>query len=581
MPQRHAFVRSMVKEELEDGYDDDYDYDDEYDDDDAGGDGGAAPAAPAPAPKKKPAPAPAPAPAAPKKKQQQPQQQQQQQGKGRQRQGQGRRGPKPQPPMSPGGKYKHSKLVEDVAAMRLGDEKEIEEVAEETLRADAEQRRAQQQAQQREASQRSGARAAEVARLVAERRASCKPTLNLVVIGHVDAGKSTTMGHLLYLLGGVSQRAMHKLEQESARIGKGSFAYAWVLDEQSEERSRGVTIDVGVTAFSTPNLDVTLLDAPGHRDFVPNMISGAAQADARGGGQTREHASLARGLGVRQLVVAVNQMDKVGWSKDRFEEVRGTLEPFLRKTGYSDVKFVPCSGLSGENLMICQEPALKSWFTGFSLLGAIDSCRPAERAIDTPLRLCIADVYKTANSAGTAVGGKIEAGSIAVGDRVVVLPANMLATVKSVARGQQSTDVACAGENVEVSLAGVDAAFVGVGSVVCDPARSCPVAMRVRARLLTLSLDAPLLPGQQCVAYAHNASSWATVTRFVAVLDAASGAVVRRNPRCIGENQAVEAELSFERPLCVELHTSLKSLGRFTLRTGGRTIAVGVVTHVL
>ncbi|PIO27823.1 hypothetical protein AB205_0148930 [Aquarana catesbeiana] len=281
-----------------------------------------------------------------------------------------------------------------------------------------------------------------------EKRQGGKQLLNLVVIGHVDAGKSTLMGHLLYLLGHVNKRTMHKYEQESKKAGKASFAYAWVLDETGEERQRGVTMDVGMTKFETKSKVITLMDAPGHKDFIPNMITGAAQADvaalvvdaSRGefeagfeaGGQTREHALLVRSLGVTQLAVAVNKMDQVNWQQDRFREVTSKLGHFLKQAGFkdSDVFYVPTSGLSGENLAKCSQiPDLTSWYKGPCLIDQIDSFKAPQRSTDKPFRLCASDVFKDQGS-GFCVTGKIEAGYIQTGDRILAMPPNETCTVK-------------------------------------------------------------------------------------------------------------------------------------------------------
>ncbi|XP_036269492.1 HBS1-like protein isoform X4 [Pipistrellus kuhlii] len=284
-----------------------------------------------------------------------------------------------------------------------------------------------------------------------EKRQGGKQLLNLVVIGHVDAGKSTLMGHMLYLLGNVNKRTMHKYEQESKKAGKASFAYAWVLDETGEERERGVTMDVGMTKFETTTKVITLMDAPGHKDFIPNMITGAAQADvavlvvdaSRGefeagfetGGQTREHGLLVRSLGVTQLAVAVNKMDQVNWQQERFQEITGKLGHFLKQAGFkeSDVAFIPTSGLSGENLITrSQSSELTKWYKGLCLLEQIDSFKPPQRSIDKPFRLCVSDVFKDQGS-GFCVTGKIEAGYIQTGDRLLAMPPNETCTAKVLA----------------------------------------------------------------------------------------------------------------------------------------------------
>ncbi|KAJ2902754.1 hypothetical protein GGI21_004514, partial [Coemansia aciculifera] len=251
-----------------------------------------------------------------------------------------------------------------------------------------------------------------------------RETLNLAVVGHVDAGKSTLMGHLLYALGQVNERTIKRFERDAEKIGKGSFAFAWVLDETDEERSRGVTMDTATSAFTTPNRKFTLLDTPGHRDFVPNMISGASRADVAilvvdastggfesgfdGNGQTREHAILIRSLGVRQLVVAVNKLDVVEWSEARYREITGRLLDFLTGCGYvkEDVRFAPVSGLKGINLArritADNTPELAAWYrdasdldkAGPCLVDLIDIFTMPERPVSKPFRLAVTDYFK-------------------------------------------------------------------------------------------------------------------------------------------------------------------------------------------
>uniref|UniRef100_A0A7N8XUC5 HBS1-like protein n=1 Tax=Mastacembelus armatus TaxID=205130 RepID=A0A7N8XUC5_9TELE len=311
-----------------------------------------------------------------------------------------------------------------------------------------------------------------------EKRQGGKPLLNLVVIGHVDAGKSTLMGHLLYLLGNVNKRTMHKYEQESKKAGKASFAYAWVLDETGEERDRGVTMDVGMTKFETNSKVVTLMDAPGHRDFIPNMITGAAQADvavlvvdaSRGefeagfeaGGQTREHALLVRSLGVTQLAVAVNKMDQVNWQQERFQEIISKLGHFLKQAGFkeSDVYYIPTSGLSGENLATRGSVSqLTSWYSGPSLLEQIDGFKAPQRSVDKPFRLCVSDVFK----------------GITLHDEAV--------------------DWAAAGDHVSLTVTGIDIIKINVGCVFCDPKEPIRACTRFRARVLIFNIEVPITQG--------------------------------------------------------------------------------------
>uniref|UniRef100_A0A8C5QYD0 HBS1-like protein n=1 Tax=Leptobrachium leishanense TaxID=445787 RepID=A0A8C5QYD0_9ANUR len=350
-------------------------------------------------------------------------------------------------------------------------------------------------------------------KLELEKRQGGKPLLNLVVIGHVDAGKSTLMGHLLYLLGHVNKRTMHKYEQESKKAGKASFAYAWVLDETGEERQRGVTMDVGMTEFQTKSKVITLMDAPGHKDFIPNMITGAAQADvailvvdaSRGefeagfeaGGQTREHAILVRSLGVTQLVVAVNKMDQVNWQQDRFQEITSKLGSFLKQAGFkeNDVSYVPTSGLSGENMIKTSKVnEISSWYKGPCLMEQIDSFKAPKRSVDKPFRLCVSDVFKDQGS-GFCVTGKIEAGFIQIGDRLLAMPPNETCAVKGITLHDEAVDWAAAGDHVGLILTGMDIIKINVGCVFCSPNDPIKACTRFRAQVLVFNFDVPITQG--------------------------------------------------------------------------------------
>ncbi|KAJ3104021.1 HBS1-like protein [Phlyctochytrium planicorne] len=342
-----------------------------------------------------------------------------------------------------------------------------------------------------------------------KKRGTEKSLLNLVVIGHVDAGKSTIMGHLLFLLGEVQSRTMEKYKKDSEKMKKGSFAYAWVLDATEEERSRGVTIDVAISKFETTSRRFTLLDAPGHRDFVPNMISGASQADvamlvvdsSNGefeagfdlGGQTREHALLVRSLGVSQLVVAVNKLDNCNWDEARFLEVQEKLSAFLVQAGFrrDKVVYIPCSGFTGENLIKKESDSLKSWYSGETLVEALDKLEPPIRLLEKPLRMPISDFFKgglsTGSSASVSVSGRIEAGSVQVGDMVTLMPAGESCVVKAIEILSDSVKWAAAGDNISLS--------VSVGNVLCDSKDPIPVSAQFRAKIVTFDIKIPLTIG--------------------------------------------------------------------------------------
>lgn len=431
-----------------------------------------------------------------------------------------------------------------------------------------------------------------------EKRQGGKQLLNLVVIGHVDAGKSTLMGHMLYLLGNVNKRTMHKYEQESKKAGKASFAYAWVLDETGEERERGVTMDVGMTKFETTTKVITLMDAPGHKDFIPNMITGAAQADvavlvvdaSRGefeagfetGGQTREHGLLVRSLGVTQLAVAVNKMDQVNWQQERFQEITGKLGHFLKQAGFkeSDVAFIPTSGLSGENLITrSQLNELTKWYEGLCLLEQIDSFKPPQRSVDKPFRLCVSDVFKDQGS-GFCVTGKIEAGYIQTGDRLLAIPPNETCTAKGITLHDEPVDWAAAGDHVSLTLVGMDIIKINVGCVFCGPKEPIKACTRFRARILIFNIEIPITKGFPVLLHYQTVSEPAIIKRLISVLNKSTGEVTKKKPKLLTKGQNALVELQTQRPVALELYRDFKELGRFMLRYSGSTIAAGVVMEI-
>uniref|UniRef100_UPI00358FF03A HBS1-like protein isoform X2 n=1 Tax=Myxine glutinosa TaxID=7769 RepID=UPI00358FF03A len=431
-----------------------------------------------------------------------------------------------------------------------------------------------------------------------EKRQGGKQLINLVVIGHVDAGKSTLMGHLLFLLGNVNKRVMHRYEQESKKAGKASFAYAWVLDETGEERERGVTIDVGMTKFETQTKVVSLMDAPGHKDFIPNMITGAAQADVavlvvnvttgefeagfEAGGQTREHALLVRSLGVTQLAVAMNKMDTVDWSQDRFDSVATKIGQFLKQAGFkeSEVAYIPTSGLSGENLVTSStDGRLTAWYNGSCLLEQIDAFKSPKRSVDKPCRLCVSDVFKEQGS-GFCVSGKIEAGYMQLGDRLLVMPANETCVVKVISLHDEAQDWAAAGDHVTLTVTGMDITKVTTGSVLCDVNNPVKVCTRLLARILLFNIDVPVTKGFPLLLHYQTVSEPATIKHLIGIVNKSNGEIVKRKPKCLLKGQNAIVELRTQRPICVELYKEFRELGRFMLRYGGLTVAAGVVTEV-
>ncbi|XP_020293984.1 HBS1-like protein isoform X2 [Pseudomyrmex gracilis] len=429
------------------------------------------------------------------------------------------------------------------------------------------------------------------------KRGESKEQIHLVVVGHVDAGKSTLLGRLLCDLGQVPQRLIHKYQQESKKIGKQSFAYAWVLDETGEERERGITMDIGHSKFETDTKSITLLDAPGHKDFIPNMITGATQADVallvvdatRGefetgfdsGGQTREHALLLRSLGVSQLAVVVNKLDTVNWSKDRFNEIVDKMSVFLKQAGFKDtVTFVPCSGLSGENIVTKPKEQLSNWYTGPTLVNVIDNFKCPERPVNKSFRFSINDIFKGTGS-GFCVSGHIETGMVSLGDKVLILPPNEIAVVKGIQSDDVSTTNAFAGDHVALTLAGIEQQKVGIGNIICNPQNPVPVTTCFQAHVVIFAIAKPIIKGLPVVMHQQSLVQPAVITKLIAQLHRSTGDVIKKKPRCLLKNSSAIIEVTTQNPVCMELYKDIKQLGRVMLRLEGTTIAAGLITKIL
>ncbi|RZC47980.1 hypothetical protein C5167_040940 [Papaver somniferum] len=394
--------------------------------------------------------------------------------------------------------------------------------------------------------------------------------LNLAIVGHVDSGKSTLSGRLLNLLGRISQKEMHKYEKEAKQQGKGSFAFAWAMDESAEERERGITMTVGVAYFDSKKYHVVVLDSPGHKDFVPNMISGATQADAAilvidasmgafeagidaNGGQTREHAQLIRSFGVDQVIVA---------------------DSFL--------SWIPLSAMENQNLVTAASDArLSSWYEGPYLLDAVDSLQPPVRDVSKPLRMPICDFIKSQSLGQLAVSGKLESGAIRNGSKVMVLPYGDVATVRTIERDSKPCSIARSGDNVAVSLQGIDANRVMAGGVLCHPDFPVAIASCFELKVLVLDVLMPILIGSQIEFHVHHAKEAARVKKIVSLLDQKTGKVSKKAPRCLTSKQSALIEVNLDAAVCVEEFSECRALGRVFLRSSGRTIAVGIITRII
>ncbi|GMG99284.1 hypothetical protein Nepgr_001124 [Nepenthes gracilis] len=425
--------------------------------------------------------------------------------------------------------------------------------------------------------------------------------LNLVIAGNVDSGKSTLSGRLLHLLGQISQKEMHKYEKEAKLQGKGSFAYAWALDESAEERERGITMTVAVAYFDTQRYHVVVLDSPGHKDFVPNMISGAAQADAailvvdasvgsfEAGmdsiwGQTREHAQIIRSFGVDQIIVAVNKMDTVEYSKERFEIIKQQVGSFLHSRGFKDslVSWIPLSAMENQNLVAAaSDIRLASWYRGPHLLEAIDTFHPPTRDYSKPLLMPICDIIKSQSMGQISACGKLGAGALQIGCKVLVMPLGDVGTVRSIECNSQPCPIARAGDNVAVSIQGIDAGHIMAGGVLCHPDFPVRVATHLELKVLVLDEITPILIGSLLEFHIHHAKEAARVVKIVSLLDPKTGKVTKKAPRRLVAKQCAVVEVVLQGSVCVEEFSNCKALGRAFLRASGRTISAGVVTRVI
>ena len=426
-----------------------------------------------------------------------------------------------------------------------------------------------------------------------------KTHINIVVIGHVDSGKSTSTGHLIYKCGGIDQRTIEKMEKEAELLGKSSFKYAWVLDKLKAERERGITINITLNKFETPHYHCTIIDAPGHRDFIKNMITGTSQADlailmisSQAGefeagiskeGQTKEHALLAFTLGVRQLIVGINKMDhpSVNWGQARYEEIKKEASDFLKKTGYNPEKidFVPFSGWTGDNLI--EKTTQMAWYKGPNLIEAVDKITPPSRPSDKPLRLPINDVYKI-GGVGTVPVGRVETGVLKPGMMVVFTPSNLSTEVKSIEMHHEVLPEANPGDNVGFNIKNINVKDLKRGYVTSDskndPAKECE---NFTAQVIVLNHPGQITNGYTPVLDCHTAHIACKFEEIHQKIDRRSGKVLEENPKFIKVGDCARIKIRPTKPMCVETFTEYPPLGRFAVRDMKNTVAVGVIKEVL
>ena len=427
--------------------------------------------------------------------------------------------------------------------------------------------------------------------------ASKKPHMNLVVVGHVDNGKSTIVGHLLVDMGVIDQRTIDAFAKESEATGKGdTFKYAWVLDSIKDERERGITIDLAFQKFETTKYFYTLIDAPGHRDFIKNMITGASEADVAilvvstksgeteaatdPGGQAREHAFLSRTLGVGQMTVALNKMDDSNYSEARYKEVKETVEKMLKLVGYNTTKinFIPVSGWKGDNLVKKSENM--PWYKGPTLSEALDMFDPPEKPTGKPLRIPIQDVY-TITGVGTVPVGRVETGVLRANEKVIVMPSGVTGEVKSIETHHTQMESAEAGDNIGFNLRGVDKKSIHRGDVI-GPVNDPPaVAKEFEAQIIVIHHPTAMAPGYTPVLHAHTAQVAATLSEFIAKIDPKTGGATEDKPKFLKTGDAAIVRIRPVRPLAIETFKEFPEIGRFALRDMGTTIAAGVVKAII
>lgn len=427
-------------------------------------------------------------------------------------------------------------------------------------------------------------------------KSSIRGDRSLVVVGHVDAGKSTLFGRLLYDLGNIDERSMQKLRKESEKMQKASFAFAWAMDSSTEERERGVTIDVATNSFTADQTTFTILDAPGHKDFVPNMIAGASQADfailvidsSRGAfesgfdaaGQTKEHAILIRALGIQQVIVAVNKLDNAGWSFERFKDIKVQMLTFLKHTGFEEnsLHFVPCSGLTGENVATDLQRDLAPWFSGRSLLNEMKSIEVQSRDEKGPFRMLVADIQATPNSNNLTVVGRVSSGELQVDDSILCMPSKESAVVKALLAGD-NTETAYAGDNVVITLANLDPIYLRIGDVLCHPTEPVENVVLFKARVVTFQMLRPLLTGSSVVLHRGRADLPAVVKK-IEVMDKVKDCLKIARHISSGTQAVLTIEL-VRGIIPLETFVANKDLGRVILRREGDTVAAGVVSEIL
>ncbi|MCD6139675.1 MAG: translation elongation factor EF-1 subunit alpha [Thermococcus sp.] len=420
-----------------------------------------------------------------------------------------------------------------------------------------------------------------------------KPHVNIVFIGHVDHGKSTTIGRLLFDTANIPEQIIKKFE-EMGEKGK-SFKFAWVMDRLKEERERGITIDVAHTKFETPHRYITIIDAPGHRDFVKNMITGASQADvailivdAKDGvmPQTKEHAFLARTLGINYIIVGINKMDTVNYDEKRFNEVKNQVTKLLQMLGYKNFAVIPISAWEGDNVV--KKSDKMPWYKGPTLIEALDKVPEPEKPVDKPLRIPIQDVYSI-KGVGTVPVGRVETGVLKVGDVIIFEPASTIfhkaiqGEVKSIEMHHESMPEALPGDNIGFNVRGVGKNDIKRGDVAghsTNPPTVIKPKDTFKAQIIVLNHPTAITIGYTPVLHAHTTQVAVRFEQLLAKLDPRTGNIVEENPQFIKTGDSAIVVLRPTKPMVIEPVKELPQLGRFAIRDMGQTVAAGMVISI-
>ena len=416
-----------------------------------------------------------------------------------------------------------------------------------------------------------------------------KDLINVVFIGHVDHGKSTTVGRLLYDGGALSEQEYRKLEEIAKEKGKGTFAFAYAMDNLKEERERGVTIDVSYKRFDAKKHQFTIIDAPGHRDFVKNMITGTSQADAavlvvaaKEGPQpqTKEHAFLAQVMGIKQVVVAINKMDEINYDEAGFKKVSEEMTKMLTGIGYKadSLKIVPISAWKGDNVAKATDNL--KWFTGKTLIDTLDDLEAPPAPVDKPLRIPVQDVYNI-KGVGAIPVGRVETGTVKTGEQVIVMPSGKTGEMKSMEEHHQQLTEARPGNNIGFSIRGLGADDINRGDVV-GPVNDPPtVVTEFTAQIVVLNHPTAIPVGYTPVFHLHTAQLSMTITEIQKKLDPKTGGVAEENPKFLKTGDAAIVKIKPTKPICAEKFADFPQLGRFAIRDMGQTVAAGVILEVV